>query len=120
MTILQVIQLADKNARARGLKWTVTTKETDSAGIAGRIRLPVIPGICECPLEVAACSGVLTNAINDLNLRDEPGVYQPIVRAADNTFHPQIVSAREHERDMTTRQLMLDTFEFEEPLYETK
>jgi hypothetical protein len=113
MTILEVIQLADKNARARGLKWTVTTKESDSAGIAGRIRLIVIPGIHECPLEVAASSGVLKDAIDGLNLRDEPNTYQPILRAADNAFYPEFVGDREYERDITTRQLMLDTFEFE-------
>jgi hypothetical protein len=114
MTITEVITLADKNARARGLKWIVTTKETDRVRHAGRIRMVAANGCHECPIEVAAGISNIMTAIDELHLNEEQiHVRQSILRAADNNFYPEFMGDREHERDITTRQLMLDTFEFE-------
>jgi hypothetical protein len=98
MNIDEVIALADDNARAQGVKWS-TTRILGACAI--RTAENPFP---RCPLKLAANRNNFIYAAEDLGLSTEDR--RIIVDAADMRNPAREDSAR-------VRQLMLDTFEFE-------
>lgn len=96
MTAEEVIMLADRNARERGLAWTLTEDQYIVLNVPGK------GAHKECPLEVAAGTGFgLCKALARLGLR-ESAAGAAVYRAADVDLN----------YNQAVRALMLATFDF--------